>query len=157
MIVLTAAILHNNQPPCLSPYPSPPHPRVYIQSPIPQAHALPYVPPPPLISNMYIHPALAAPNLLYDIRYPPSQSSPVFLPAILATPASIPPLPYLRLRIGDSPWKFSVGPDVTFSPLNGVITVRDVLLAIYLNLRTVVGAHDYEAMDKSRKAEITRA
>ncbi|KAH9977494.1 hypothetical protein BJV74DRAFT_781049 [Russula compacta] len=141
----------------LSPYPSPPHPRVYIPSPIPQAHALPYIPPPPLISNVYIHPAVAAPSLSYDMRYPPSQSNPVLSPAVLTTLASNPPLPHMGLRIGDLPWLFPVVPDVTNSPGNGVVTVRDVLVAIYLNLRTAVKANEYEAMGKSRKSEIFRA
>ena len=106
---------------------------------------------------MYIHPALAAPSLLYDIRSHPSHSNPPLSPTVLAAPASSPPLASLSLRVGDLPWLFTVFPDVDRSPGNIFVTVQDVLLAIYLHLRTGVSRDDYEAMSKSRKAEIFRA
>jgi hypothetical protein len=49
---------------------------------------------------------------------------------------------------------FTVWPDPRLSPGNAVVTVQDVLLAIYTHLRTVVKGTEYEAMGKSRKAEI---
>ena len=141
----------------LSPYhPAPPHPRVYTPSPIPQAHALPYIPPPPLTPHVHLHPATIAPNLQYDVRFVPTQSNSHLSPAILATPASSPPLPTLGLRVGDLPWLFNVIPDAGLSPGKAYVTVQDVLLSIHYHLRTAVKGPEYDAMSKSRKAEIFR-
>jgi len=106
---------------------------------------------------VYIHPALAAPSLLYDMRSHPSHANPRLSPAVLATPASSPPLPSLALRVGDLPWLFTVWPDARYPPGNAVVTVQDVLLAIFTHLRTAVKGDEYEAMGKSRKLEIFRA
>ena len=140
----------------LSPYPTPPHPRVYTPSPTPQAYALPYIPPAPLTPGVHLHPAIIAPNLQYDVRFVPTQSNPHLSPAILAQPASSPPLPNLGLRVGDLPWMFNVTPDTRLSPGNAYVTVQDVLLAIHYHLRTAVKSAEYDAMSKSRKAEIFR-
>ena len=140
----------------LSPHPIPPHPRVYTVSPIPQAHALPYIPPPPLPSGAHLHPAIIAPNLQYDVRFLPTQANPHLSPAILAQPASSPPLRNLGLRVGNLPWLFSVYPDSGLSPGKAYVTVQDVLLAIHYHLRTAVKSAEYEATSKSRKAEIFR-
>ena len=106
-----------------------------------------------------IHPALAAPSLLYDVRSHPSQAhyNPRLSPAVLTTFASCPPLPSLALRVGDPPWLFTVYPDAGHSPGNAFVTVQDVLLAIYIRLRRAVKRDEYEAVSKSRKAEIFRA
>lgn len=141
----------------LVPFHSPPHPQVYTPSPIPQAHALPFIPPAPLTPGVYIHPALAAPSLLYDMRSHPSHSNPRLSPAILTAPASSPPLPSLALRVGDLPWLFTVFPDARHSPGNAFVSVQDVLQTIYIHLRTAVKGEEYEAMSKSRKGEIFRA
>jgi len=140
----------------LSPHPIPPHPRVYTPSPIPQAHALPYIPPAPLTPNVHLHPAIIAPNLQYDVRFLPTQSNPHLSPAILAQPASSPPLPNLGLRAGDLPWLFNVTPDAGLKPGKAYVTVQDVLLAIHYHLHTAVRLAEYEAMSKSRKREIFR-
>jgi hypothetical protein len=140
----------------LSPYPPIPHPDVYTPSPIRQAHALPFIPPAPLTPGVCLHPALVAPSLQYDVRYPPSQNNPHLSPAILATPASSPPLPSLGLRVGNLPWMFNVFPDAGLSPGKAYVTVHDVLLAIHYHLRTAVKSAEYEAMGKTRKAEIFR-
>ena len=139
-----------------SPFPTFFHPHVYTPSPIPQAYALPYTPPAPLTPDVRLHPALRAPNLQYDVRSPPTQSSPHLSQVILSTPASIPPLPSLGLRVGDLPWLFNVLPKVGLSPGNTYVTVQDVLLAIHYHLRTAVKGAEYEAMSRSRKAEIFR-
>jgi len=149
----SAAFSPANSSSSLSPYP---HPRVYTPSPIPQAHALPYIPPAPLIHGVHLHPAIIAPNLQYDLRFLPTQSNPHLSPAILAQPASSPPLPNLGLRVGDLPWVFNVSPDAGFSPGKACVTVQDVLLAIHYHLRTAVKSAEYEAMGKSRKGEIFR-
>ncbi len=143
--------------PTLAPYQSPPHPLVYTPSPVPQRHSLPFLPPAPLTPSVYIHPELAAPSLLYDVRSHPSHSNPRLSQAVLATPASSPPLPSLALRVGDLPWMFNVWPDARQSPGNAVVTVQDVLLAIYFHLRTAVKSDEYEAMSKSRKVKIFQA
>jgi hypothetical protein len=66
-------------------------------------------------------------------------------------------LPSLALRVGDLPWLFTVFPDPGHPPGNAFVTVQDVLLAIYGQLRTAVKGDEYEVMSKSRKAEIFRA
>jgi hypothetical protein len=119
-------------------------------------HVLPPIPPAPLTPSVSLHPALVAPSLQYDMRSPPTQSNPRLSLAILATPASSPPLPSLGLRVGDLPWMFTVFPDAALSPGKAYVTVHDVLLAIHYHLRTAVKSAEYEAMSKPRKAEIYR-
>jgi hypothetical protein len=145
-----------NSTPSLSPDISPPHPHIRTPSPIPQVFTLPYVPPAPLIPGICLHPELVAPNLQYDVRYLPSQSNPQLSPAILAKPASDPPLSSLGLRVGDLPWMFNAFPDAALSPGRTYVTVHDVLLAIHYHLCTAVKSAEYEAMSNSRKAEISR-
>jgi len=91
---------------------------------------------------------------MYDLRYHPSHANPNLPPAVLASPASNPPLQSLSIRIRDLPWKFNVFPDARFSPGGAVVTVQDVLLAIYFHLRTAVKSDEYDAMSRDRKAEI---
>ncbi|KAI9510665.1 hypothetical protein F5148DRAFT_1147395 [Russula earlei] len=134
---------HSPQVSMHSPYHSPSQPRVYTPSPIPQAQPLPFIPPPPLTPGVYLNPALAAPNVLFDMRHPPSPSTLNLSPAVLATHASQPPLPSLGLH-------------PTLSPKGAAVTVLDVLLAIYRHLRTAVKANEYEAMSRSRKTEISQ-
>jgi hypothetical protein len=105
---------------------------------------------------VFLHPALAGPSLKYDVRYPPSQNNPPLSPTILASPASNPPLPSLGLRVGNLPWIFNVFPDARLSPGKAHVTVNDVLLAIHYHLLMAVKSAEYEAMSKSRKAEILR-
>jgi hypothetical protein len=51
-------------------------------------------------------------------------------------------------------WVFTVFPDPRLSPEIPFVTVQDVLLAIYTHLRVAVNGAEYEAMGKSKKAEI---
>ena len=143
--------------PSASPYFPPVSPYIPPASPfIPPTPLTPgvYIPPAPLDSGVCIHPALAAPNLLYDMRSHPSESNPRLSPTVLATPASTPPLPSLALCVGDLPWLFTVRPDASHAPENAVVTVRDVLLAIYFHIRKAVKGSEYDAMSKSRRVEI---
>jgi len=140
----------------LLPYPTLLDPRVYTPSPIPQAHARPCTPPAPLTPGVHLHPAIIAPNLQYDVRFLPTQSNPHLSPAILAQPASSPPLPNLGLRVGDLPWLFKVTPDTGSSLGKAYVTVQDVVLTVHYHLRMAVKSAEYEAMSKSRKAEIFR-
>ena len=136
---------------------SPPHPTVDTPSPTLQAHPLLFNPLAPLTPGMHIHPALAAPSLVFDMRSYPSHTNPHLSPDILTTPASSPPLPSLALRVGDLPWMFTVFPDAEHPPGEAFVTVQDVLLAIYFHLRKPANGEEYEAMNRSRKAEIFRA
>jgi len=102
------------------------------------------------------HPAIIAPNLQYDVRFLPTQFNPHLSPAVLAQPASSPPLPNLDLRAGDLPWLFNVTPDSGISPGRAYVTVQDVLLAIHYHLRTDVKSAEYDIMSQSRKAELFR-
>ncbi|KAH9027575.1 hypothetical protein EDB84DRAFT_1272647 [Lactarius hengduanensis] len=142
----------------ISPYPSPPHPRVYTPSPIPQPHAFPHafprIHPTFPIPRVYLHTALAAPSLQYDMRYPPNQSNLRLSPAVLAEPASSPPLPSLPIRVAGLPWLCTVRPDPRLSPGNAVVTVQDVLVCLYFHLHTTVKADEYNAMSRDRKAGI---
>jgi hypothetical protein len=138
----------------ISAFPSPPHPRVYTPSPIPQAHALPYIPPAPLTPSVYLHTSLAPPTLQYDVRYHHTQYNLQISPAVLAEPATSPPRQSLYLRVAGLPWKCSVRPDPTLSPGGAVVTVQDVLVCLYYYLRTQVKADEYNAMGKARKTEI---
>ena len=52
---------------------------------------------------------------------------------------------------------FTVFPDARNSPGNAFVTVQDVLFAIYFHLRMAAKGDEYEAMNKSRKADIFRA
>ena len=143
--------------PTLMSYNSPPHPMVYTPSPVRQPQSLTFMPPAPLTPGLYLHPALAAPSLWYDMRSQPSHSNPRLPPAVLTSPASSPPLPSLALRVGDLPWLFTVFPDAGHSPGNAFVSVQDVVLGIYCHLRMAVKSDEYELMSKSRKAEIFRA
>jgi hypothetical protein len=140
----------------ISSFPSPPHPRVYTPSPIPQAYALPYIPPHPLTPRVYLHTALAAPGLQYDMRYQPNHSNLRLSPAVLAEPASSPPLRSLSIRVAGLPWLCTVRPDPKMSPGNAVVTVQDVLVCLYFHLRTQAKAEEYNAMGKDRKTDIFR-
>jgi hypothetical protein len=147
-------------------FPSAPAPRprlpVRMPSPLPQAHAaaLPYIPGPPAASlahRVYLNPVLTSPNLQYDMCHHPNQSNLRLSPAVLAEPASRPPLPSLPIRIASLPWDYIVRPDPTTSKLshgNTVVTVQDVLVALYSYLRKAVDPNEYNAMGKDRKAEI---
>jgi len=158
----------------LSPYLTPHH-CVYTASPTAQAYAPPYIPPPPsppssppsslppspppsppLTPGVHLHSAIIAPNLQYDVRFLPTLFNPHLLPAILAQPTSAPPLPNLRLHVGDLPWLLDVTPDSGLSPGKAYVTVQDVLLAIHRHLRLAVRSAEYEAMSRSRKGEIFR-
>ena len=88
------------------------------------------------------------------MRYPPNHSNLNLSPAVLAEPASSPPLRSLSIRVAGFPWNFTVRPDPKLSPGNAVVTVQDVLVCLYFHLRTAVKADEYNAMDKGRKAEI---
>jgi hypothetical protein len=138
-------------------YQSLPQHRVYTPSPIPQAHALPFIPPPPLPHSLYPHALLAAPNLRYDMTYSHTDFKSQLPPAILVVlgkPATQPPVPSLALRIGGLPWLVPVQPDVRLSPGSAIVTVLDVLNAIYVNLRIAVKPDEYKAMSKSRRAAL---
>ncbi|KAN0136718.1 hypothetical protein V8E53_005488 [Lactarius tabidus] len=138
----------------ISAFPSPPHPRVYTPSPIPQAYALPYVPPTPLTPSVYLHTALSPPTLQYDVRFHLTQSNIRISPTVLVEPATSPPRQSLSIRVAGLPWYCTVRPDPTLSPGNAVVTVQDVLICLYYHLRTQVKADEYNAMTKSRKTEI---
>jgi len=51
---------------------------------------------------------------------------------------------------------FTVYPSPSVSPGNAVVTVQDVLLAIYCHLRTTIKAEEYDRLSKPRKAEISQ-
>ena len=145
----------------ISSFPSPPHPRVYTPSPIPQAYTLPYIPPHPVTPRVYLHAALAAPGLQYDMRYKPDHSNLRLSPAVLAEPASSPPLRSLRIRVAHLPcrlpWHCTVRPDPKLSPGDAVVRVQDVLVCLNFHVRTQVKADEYHAMDKGSRREIFQA
>jgi uncharacterized protein DUF6699 len=92
------------------------------------------------------------------VRYafPPLPVQPTSVPGRPPQPASSPPLLPLALHVGDLRWLFDVWPDAGHSPGNAVVTVQDVLLAIYFHLRMAAKGDEYEAMSKFGEAEISR-
>ena len=56
----------------------------------------------------------------------------------------------------DLPWQYNVTPDAGLSSRRAYVTVQDVLLSVYYYLHTAVKEPEYDAMSKSRKAEIFR-
>ena len=108
-------------------------------------------------SSVLIHPWLVAPYLQYDIRYHHSQINLPLPSTVLTEPASQPPLPSLTLRVGGLSWLVSVYRDSRLSNGRAIVTVQDVLTAIYVSLRKHVKAEDYNATSKSAKAAISRA
>ena len=136
----------------ISSFPSPPHPRVNTPLPIPQAHW--YIPPAPLTPYVYLNTVLTVPNLQYDTRYHPSQSRLRSSPAVLAGPASNPPLKSLTIRVAGLPWECTVGPSPSMSRWNAVATVQDVLVGIYFHLRRKAKADEYHPLSRARKSEV---
>ena len=143
--------------PPISSSPLAPHPRVYIPSPIFQPRALPYIPPAPLTPRVYLDSVLITPSLQYDIRFHPNKSNLHHSSAILAKPASKPPCQSLPICVAGLPWNHLVRPDPNLSHGNAVVTVHDVLVAIYSYLRKTVNVGEYNVMGKDRKTEISRA
>jgi hypothetical protein len=108
----------------------------------------------PVVVCSPLHPVLSETNLQYDMRYHPNQSNLHLSPAILAGPASSPPLPSLPVRVAGLPWHYTIRPDPKLPPGNPVVTVQDVLVCLYFHLRTAVKADEYNSMGKARKKEI---
>src|SRR6266404_4304948 len=143
----------------IPPYPSPLHPGVYTSSSVPQEpqlQALPYIPLTPVPPREHLHTALVAPSLQYDLRYQPTSSNPQLSLAVLAEPASVPPLPYLSIRVAGLPSgrKCVVRP---VAPGGAVVTVQDVLTTLCFHFRTQAKEDEYDALGKARRADIFRA
>jgi hypothetical protein len=88
------------------------------------------------------------------MHYHPNHSGQYLSPDALARPASRPPLPYLRIRIASLPWDYIVRPDPTQLHRNGVVTVQDVLVALYSYHRMPVNRNEYNAIGKYLRAEL---
>lgn len=91
------------------------------------------------------------------MRYHYSQITPHLSPTVLAEPASLPPLPSIKLRVGDLPWRVIVRPDPRLSPTSNIVTVEDVLAAIYSNLRRPVDPDKHIYSEYIQEAAITWA
>jgi hypothetical protein len=112
----------------------------------------------PEFDSPCLHPRLVGPSLQWDMRYHYSQITPHLSPTVLAEPASLPPLPSIKLRVGDLPWRVIVQPDPRLSSTNNIVTVEDVLAAIYSNLRRPVDPDEYISRSEYIQATaITRA
>ncbi|KZT07068.1 uncharacterized protein LAESUDRAFT_699456 [Laetiporus sulphureus 93-53] len=98
-------------------------------------------------AHVRIHPALVTPNaaLIWDMvqhpaaAYDPSTAQPL-PPALLAAPATQPPLPSLTIICDLLPWSITVtpAPASALSPRPQCITVGDVLGTVYRTLRLAV-------------------
>ena len=88
------------------------------------------------------------------MRYHPNQSDLPLSPAVLAQPASNPPLRSLSIHVVGLPWKCTVRPDPSLPHENAVVTVLDVLVYLYFHLRTAAKADEYNSLSKARKREV---
>jgi hypothetical protein len=93
-----------------------------------------------------LHPQLVAPSLQWDVRCHYSQITSQLSPTVLTEPASHPPLPSMIIRVGGLPWRAIVLPDPRLKKT--IVTVKDVLAAIYANLRTPVDPTEYDPRSK---------
>ena len=136
-----------------------PSPMVYTPSPpnaIPYTHLpSPAFPPSPQPSNVYLHPALAALNLAFDVSQPISVQNPALPASTLAAPATSPPLAQMTLCSAQLPWAIAVRPTPSTSPGSRFVSVADVLAALYTTLRTQIRREEWEALP--RVDEVKRA
>ncbi|KAN0136711.1 hypothetical protein V8E53_005481 [Lactarius tabidus] len=122
----------------------------------------PYVPKPPLPpltprASVYLEYERHAPRLKYDVRFHPKKPNLRLSQAILALPATRPPLPFLPICVQNLPWDyFIVRPDPRVSREKAVVTIQDVLFALYSYLRKEVNADEYNAMTMVSRAVISR-
>ncbi|KAL0960273.1 hypothetical protein HGRIS_011901 [Hohenbuehelia grisea] len=77
----------------------------------------------------------------FDISLPPSKTAFMSAPVILLEPATAPPLSLLSIRCPGTPWTVTVAPSY-----GGVVSVWDVLVAIYSTLRRSVTPDEYAAL-----------
>lgn len=104
-------------------------------------------------------------SIEFDLTLPPTQilisngSSRSSYAALssrdLAHPATSPPLPYIHIRCSDMPWSIDVYPSPNSG--SGIVTVGDVLYAIYRALRRRVSASDWNASSPSMQDRVRDA
>jgi hypothetical protein len=138
-----------NTPPPASPISSSPWERPYVPKP----------PLPPLTprASVYLEYERQAPRLKYDVRFYPKKPNLHLSQATLALPATRPPFPSLPIRVQNLPWDyFIVRPDPRLLREKAVVTIQDVLFALYSYLRKEVNADEYNAMTMVSRAVISR-
>ncbi len=124
---------------------------------LPGSTPYPFVlPPKPLHHKPQLHVALAGPrpNIRYDCRYSPSHLSILsrhLSPRFASEPATYPPMTSMTISSPYLPWTFRV------TPRHGVISVSDVLYAIYGGLRTDIHAQDFERMAREHQNGVRKA
>ncbi|CCM05849.1 uncharacterized protein FIBRA_08085 [Fibroporia radiculosa] len=134
-----------------SPYASSKQQVYHPESPVPFGF-LPYA-----AGQVCIHPILVAPytTLVWDMMYPPSTAhAPGPLPKLLAEPATHPGLPSLTLICDLLPWSITVMP---VDPASSVVTVSDVLRALFRSLRLSVSAAELSFLPKEGQLRVHKA
>ncbi|TFK64914.1 hypothetical protein BDN72DRAFT_801719 [Pluteus cervinus] len=108
----------------------------------------PSVDPDPIPSPIQVHFILAySPNsdpaVVYDVSLPPTYITDQFPVHVLSEPATNPPLASLIITNSLLQWNIIVNP---LSPRSNVVTVMDVLTAVYHELRPCIRLMEYEAL-----------
>lgn len=124
---------------------------------LPGSTPYPFVlPPKPLRHQPQLHVALAGPrpNIRYDCSYSPSHLSILsrhISPRFASEPATYPPTTSMTISSPYLPWTLHV------TPRHGVISVSDVLYAIYGGLRTDIHPQDFERMTRDNQKGVRKA
>lgn len=131
------------------------------------SHYLPCIPLPlqadPLVDGfLTIHQILALPltgtlPFKFDVTRDPARtlefdSSSILTPAVLAEPATTPPLDVMVLNCEDFPWQFVIRPQNS----KEFVTVSDVLSGIYASLRIPVNYGDFYGLSEEKQSMITQ-
>jgi hypothetical protein len=93
----------------------------------------------------------------YDVRFHPTKPNIRLSQAVLALPATRPPLPSLPIRIQGLPWDYwIVRSDPRHLPEKAGVTIQDVLVALYGYLQKAANADEYNAMSMVSRTVISR-
>ncbi|TFK70731.1 hypothetical protein BDN72DRAFT_838556 [Pluteus cervinus] len=101
------------------------------------------LPPPMQIHFLLAYAPHAEPSLGYDLSIPPGYITEQYPPQIFSEPATNPPLPTLIISCPHLQWKIVVNPS---SQATNVVTVLDVFMALYHELRLAIHPAEYQAI-----------
>ncbi|KDQ28234.1 hypothetical protein PLEOSDRAFT_28508 [Pleurotus ostreatus PC15] len=136
--------------------PTPPNLPYTLPGSTPYPFVLPPKPAAPLRHQLQLHAALAGPqpNVLYDCSYSPSHLSILnrhISPRFASESATYPPTTSMTISSPSLPWTLRV------TPRHGVISVSDVLYAIYDGLRSGIYPQDFESMTRDNQKRVRKA
>ncbi|KDQ28227.1 hypothetical protein PLEOSDRAFT_1077160 [Pleurotus ostreatus PC15] len=136
--------------------PTPPNLPYTLPGSTPYPFVLPPKPAKPLLRRLQLHVALAGPqpSIRYDCSYPPPHLSILnrhVPPHHVSEPATYPPTTFMTISSPYLPWTLRV------TPRHGVISVSDVLHAIYVGLRSGIYPQDFESMTRDNQKRVRKA